>query len=310
MKRFLLQSITLVAALMPAIPSLADPSEFSFGVVARRHVQSFGDASLRTAIDETDADNLAFVVVHGVKASDAPCTDNVYLRQKALLESAGNGIVALPAASDWAKCPADSSKASAIGKLTRLRELFFFDDFSLGASRIPVIRQSTIAKFRSFTENSRWQIGAVMFATVNLPSNNNNYVSDAGRNSEFEDRLVANRDWINRVFTFAQREKAIGIVLFCDGNPLSAHRSSASRRDGYTETRKQIVALAGKFPGKILIVHSQPAKTTAGVPAIRWRGNLGEISPITGWTKVNVDSSQASLFSLELPPAQAVEARR
>jgi hypothetical protein len=309
MKRSVLQTLALIVAMSQAAPSMADPAEFSFAVIAPPRTSVQDDSAFQTAIEETDAENLAFVAVQGIKASNAPCTDKVYLRQKSLLEKARNGIVVSIAASDWAKCPPDSGKSSAIARLGRLRDLFFFDDFSLGESRIPVVRQSTIAKFRSFPENARWQIGNVMFATINLPSNNNNYVVDAGRNSEFEDRLVANRDWLNRVFTYAQREKAAGLVLFGDSSPFSAANPSTSQRDGYAETRKLIASLSAKFPGKILVVHGQaPADPKPGV--INWRGNVGELVVSPGWTKVNVDAAQNRLFSLDAQTVQATEGSR
>lgn len=296
-------------ALAQSLTSIAAPVEFSFGVITHSAGKPADDTALRLAIEESDADNLAFVTAHGIKAQGEPCSDKAYLRRKALLDEAQNGVVVSLAATDWAACPLESDKSSAIGRLNRLRELFFFDDFSLGGSRIPVIRQSTIAKFRSFSENSRWQIGEVMFATVNLPSNNNNYIVDAGRNSEFEDRLIANRDWLNRVFTFAQREKLAGIVLFCDGNPLAVRRMSSTQRDGYAETRKLIAALAAKFPGKVLIVYGQSMGQTAQA-SIRWRGNIGELSPRGRWTKVKVDASHPGLFFLEAQAVQAAEINR
>lgn len=309
MKRSVLQTLALLFAIGMALPSMANPSEFSFAVIAHPRTSSQDDAMLQSAIEETDEDNLAFVAVHGIKAGDAPCTDKIYLRQKALLERARNGVVVSIAASDWAKCPPESTKSSAVARLGRLRDLFFFDDFSLGESRIPVIRQSTIAKFRGFPENARWQIGNVMFATINLPSNNNNYVVDAGRNSEFEDRLVANRDWLNRVFTYAQRGKVAGIVLFTDNSPFSVSTAPAGQRDGYAETRKLLSTLSAKFSGTILIVHGQaPARSRPA--AIKWQGNIGELGTPPGWTKVNVGAVQGRLFSLEAQAVQAAEGNR
>lgn len=296
MKRYLLQSAFLCAVLLHAAPASVAASEFSFGVISHAVGPAADESALRTAIDESDADKLAFVVVNGLKAADEPCTDDLYNRRKTLLQRAKNGLVVSLAASDWAECKSENGKSAAIGKLNRLRELFFVDDeFSIGASRIPLARQSTIAKFRSFAENARWEIGNIMFATVNVPRNNNHYVSDAGRNSEFEDRLVANRDWLHRIFTYAKLKKLDGIVLFCDGNPLT--RLGGSKRDGYAETRRQITALALKFRGKVLIVHNQTGKQSPS-SGINWRGNLGELDAGSGWIKLTANPSDPTLFTL------------
>ena len=308
MSRLLLQALALCVAVAHASSALADPVEFSFGVIAHPRASTADNNSLQSSIEETDSDNLAFVAVQGIKPTQDACSDKVYQRQKSLLDGARNGLIVSLAASDWAKCPVDSSKSSAVGRLARLRDLFFFDDFSLGASRIPVIRQSMIAKFRNYPENARWQIGDVMFATVNLPANNNNYVVDAGRNSEFEDRLIANRDWLNRVFTYANREKVAGVVLFSDSNPFAPSRLSMNQRDGLAETRKLATSLAGKFQGKILVVHGQTAGTRNA--AIAWHGNIGEFGAMPGWTKVNVDTRQGRLFSIEPQASHAAEGNR
>ena len=303
------QSILLCAVLAYTPLAMGETSDFSFGVISHPMKRSGDEMALREAIEESDADNLAFVVANGIKSSDEPCTDKIYGRRKALLQSAKNGLILSLASTDWAECRNENGKSAAIGKLSRLRDLFFVDELSIGASKIPLTRQSTMAKFRSFAENARWEIGEVMFATVNLPANNNHYVSDAGRNSEFEDRLVANRDWLNRVFTFATRGKAEGIVIFSDGNPLSEPRAAQSARDGYMETRKQISALASKFPGKVLIVHSQSDKPS-GTSGINWRGNLGELDAGSGWIKLTVNPSRPDLFTIENVATQVANTHR
>lgn len=309
MTRLLLRSVLLCVALAQVLSSAVAADGFSFGVISHPFRQSSDEAALRNAIEEADAENLAFVVVNGMKAANEPCTDQLYTQRKALLESAKNGLILSLAADDWAECRTRIGKSDAIGKLNQLRDLYFADGFSLGGSRIPVIRQSTIAKFRGFAENARWEMGEVMFATVNLPGDNNHYLPDAGRNSEFEDRLVANRDWLNRVFTFAQRGKLDAVVLFCDANPLAPPETTVSRRDGFAETRKQIFALASKFSGKVLIVHGQGNRETAE-RKISWHGNIGELEATSGWVKVIVNPSEPAIFAVEAFRPQATNHNR
>lgn len=297
MKRIALHSIVVCALLAHAASAMADSTEFSVGVISHAVKSSLEESVLGDLIEASDAENLAFIVAIGIKATDEPCTDKAYQARKALLHSAKNGLIVSPAASDWTECKNENGKSAAIGKLNRLRELFYVDEFSLGATKIPLIRQSMTAKYRSFVENARWEMGNIMFATINLPANNNHYVSDAGRNSEFEDRQVANRDWLQRVFNFATRSKADGIVLFCDANPLPTP-GKGIKRDGYAEIRKQIFALAAKFPGKVLIVSGQNAAAEAS-PGIRWHGNLGELNAGSGWVKLTVGQSLPALFMME-----------
>src|SRR5690606_13370244 len=179
-----------------------------------------------------------------------------------------------------------------VERLARLREIFFYGEFSLGGTRLPLHRQSTNPMFRDYGENVRWEVGEILFATLNLPAGNNHYLADAGRNSEFEDRLIANQDWLKRLFVLATLRKMDGVVIFTDGDPdlLSERkRNPAVRRDGFREIRREISRRAAGFPGRVLVVHGQPAPDRGTARAIRWSGNLGTLAAAPDWIKVRVD---------------------
>jgi hypothetical protein len=295
MKTRLLRQLAFCAALLQASAVSAQNGDFSFTVISHMATAA-GESALREAVEASDADNLAFVVVNGIKATTEPCSDKLYKHRKALLHEAKNGVIVSLAASDWVECRGENGRSAAMGKLNLLRDLLFGDEFSVGASRIPVVRQSTIARFRGFPENARWEIGDVMFATINVPANNNHYVSDAGRNSEFEDRLVANRDWLHRIFLYAKQRKHAAVVLFCDGNPLIESKARTVKRDGYMEIRRALATLAASYPGKVLVVHGQ-GKTPSG--AIRWQGNLGEFDAGVGVSKIAVSRSASEMIIVQ-----------
>lgn len=306
MKHRLLHAV-LCAALLAGHPVLAaNRSSFSFGVIFTGG-HSIGDPALPAVIEESNADNFAFVVTSGIKSADEPCTDDLYEERKQVLDNAQHGVIVSLAASDWAECKDEDGKPAAVGRLNRLRELLFVDGFSAGAARIPVIRQSNAVKFRSYAENMRWQIGDVMFATINLPANNNDYVPAAGRNSEFEDRLVADRDWLHHLFILALQKKVSSIVLFCDGNPLSSPSSRRGTRDGFAEIRRHIGSLSVKFPGRILIVHG--SGSASSLPRIAWHGKLGEATG-SGLARFVVNPASQELFSITSEPAHAANRRR
>lgn len=292
--------------LMHAGPASAQTGEFSFGVIGHSFKAGSDESILRDAIVATDHDNLAFVVANGIKSNAEPCSDNLYKQRKALLDEAKNGLIVSLAASDWSDCKSARGRSAAVERLNRLRELFFADEFSFGASKIPLVRQSSAAKFRNYAENARWEIGDILFATINLPANNNHYRIEAGRNSEFEDRLIANRDWLHRIFAIARHRKMAGIVLFSDGDPLAApgllaRLNPGGKRDGFAEVRQQINALAGKFPGKVLVIHGRMDASAPAATGIIWRGNLGDMEVSAGWTKLDVDSSLPALFVVGNP---------
>jgi hypothetical protein len=284
------------AALCLALPFSAEAADFSFGVIGQPFLHGNGDAELRGALTESDADNLAFVVVNGIKSATEPCSDQLYTQRRGLLDAAQNGIIMSLAASDWAACKNAAGKPAAIERLNQIRELFYDSDLSFGASKLDLIRQSATPKFREYAENARWEMGDVLFATINLPAKNNHYRSDGGRNGEYEDRAIANRDWLLRLFTLAKNKKLSGIVLFCDADPLSllAQRAPELRgqRDGFSEIRQQLTALSAKYAGRVLLVHSQ---RNAG-SGIAWYGNLGTLAATANWSKIAVDPSRPLLF--------------
>jgi len=296
MRKHFLKSLLTGCVLLHAPYVTAE--ELTFGVIAQPMKDTVGEAVLRDTIAETDMDNLAFVVIEGIKAASDPCSDTFYNNRKALLNSAKNGLIVSLSASDWTECRTSHDRSAAIGRLTRLRELFFIDEFSLGATKIPLLRQSTTARFRSYGENARWEIGRTMFATINLPADNNHFRPEAGRNNEFDDRLIANRYWLHRLVVHARSKKMNGIVLFSDGNPFAKHGQEEGIRDGFAEMRKQITTLASRFPGRVLIVHGHSTSDIATPNAIAWRGNLGILEASAPWIKLSVSASQPTLFAV------------
>ena len=280
-----------------------ETSGFSFGVIGHPFRSTSDEVAVRTAISQTDDENLAFVVTNGIKSEKEPCSDKLYQERKALLNSAKNGMIVSPSASDWVACKNESGRSTSFERLNRLRELFFADDFSLGETRIPLNRQSTSPKFRAYVENARWEIGNVTFATVNLPARNNHYTSEGGRNSEFEDRLIANKEWLQRILNIAEQNKSDGIVLFCDGDPLAVQRRRVFefnvKRDGFVEMRHAISALAAKFAGKVLIIHGPPSNSTPSITDVVWKKNLGDMEIASSWAKVTVDKRNPHYFAID-----------
>jgi hypothetical protein len=133
-----------------------------------------------------------------------------------------------------------------------------------------------------------------LFATLNVPANNNNYLASAGGNSEFEDRQIANRDWLHRLQTQAQRERKTHIVLFCDGNPLPDARRKTEPRDGYVELRQQLKNLAEKSGLKIVVIQGSTLATEKNSGSIIWNGQLGYVNLSRGINMIAVDAgSQA-----------------
>lgn len=300
-------ALLLGAALATAAPK----GGFQFSVIGHSYGHGADDAGLRKVVAEAGADS-AFIVATGIKTATEPCGDRLYSQRKALLDDAAVPLIVSLSGSDWSGCLNSAGRSNAIERLNRLRELLFADAYSLGARRLALTRQSAGAKFRSYAENAHWEMGKVLFATINLPANNNHFRSEAGRNSEFEDRLVANRAWLQRLFMLAGRKKLEAIVLFSDGDPrlqeadgfsLLAGFQPKKDKDGFAETRRLLRAQAQQFKGKVLLIDAQGGP--GAEPAISWRDNIGHLAVAADWLALRVHPGSAALFSVRSGRAEA-----
>jgi len=299
-------ALALACVIAHAARPAAAPRGFQFGVIGHAFKAAPDEAALKRAVaDATQADP-AFIVANGIKSASEPCSDRLYAQRRALLDESAPPLIVSLAGSDWSACLNSAGRSNAIERLNRLRELFYGDGESLGARRIPLTRLSSTAKFRSYAENAHWEYGKVLFATVNLPANNNHFRPEAGRNSEYEDRLVANRAWLHRLFALAARQKLQGLVLFSDGDVglqqeegFSLLPSFQSKQDGFAEPRRQIQAMAEKFKGTVLLIDAQKNAAAGTEAAIQWRGNVGHLSLGAEWAEVRVAPGAATLFSIK-----------
>jgi len=303
-------SVLLCGALL-ALPASAAPaaksSTHQFGVIGHSFTNGGSEAVREQALAGGRKAPLAFVVATGIKGEKEPCSDELYIHRRDMLELAKKPVVVLPAASDWSGCKNSAGKSVAIERLNRLRELLYEEPGVPGARTLALSRLSANVKFRSYAENAYWVVGNVLYATVNIPSDNNHYRPEAGRNSEYEDRTVANRFWLNKLFMQAKRKKLAAVVLFSEGkvNILSEEPGLLARlgrspetMDGYAIVRRQITALAKKFNGKVLLIDT--AKVPNGTePAILWRANIGHVSVGSRTMHVQVVPRAEHMFRLD-----------
>ena len=313
MRRALLASLLGAACAAPgayaAKPSLKNVPEHQFGVIGHSFASRGDEAQLEQSLEKTRSSALAFVVATGIKAASEPCTDELYKHRRAMFEDARRPVVVVPAASDWAECKSAGGRLVNIERLNRLRELLYAEPSALGARPLMLARQSANPKFRSYAENSYWTVGNVLYATMNIPSNNNHYRAEAGRNSEFEDRAVANRFWLKRLFAQAKRSKLSALVLFSEGDvkALTEEPGMLARfgrapviQDGYALPRRQIVQLAGQFEGKVLLIDTAPVGN-GSEPAIAWKRNLGHVSIGSRVVHVEVRPKTEPVFTIDQP---------
>ncbi len=311
-----------VLALVPvASTAQGDRSDAAGGTFGFAIVGGVGPADTQSLLRAVDGSPVRFVVHFDLAApSPASCADVAMDRRRDLLDTSAKPVVPVVAASSWADCGKGGGDSGE--RLARLGDTFFSRDESLGRNRLTWVRQSALPRFRRYPENLLWQTGGMLFATINLPENNNNFRLGAGRNGEFEERLVANRAWMERAFRIATERRLAGVVLFIDaaprfGTPLRAPDARSSERDGFYEWKLALREFVPAFKGQVLLVQAHDSRGT-GTPApgpsvevdhplhdaggrpvanfsrLIVRGNTGEAR----WLRVDVDPSEATLFRI------------
>lgn len=271
---------------------------FQFSVLMHVLQNSADENELRNALETAQLTNPAFIVVNGMRSTREPCTDRLYRQRTALLESSTAPVILSLAGDDWIPCRDRQNRPAPTAWLNLLRDQMYGDISWSGGKHIPLRRQSAIAAFRNYAENTRWTVENVLFATINVPANNNHYVASAGGNSEFEDRQIANRDWLHRLAIQARRERKAAIVLFCDGNPMPDPGRKIEQRDGYVEIRQQLKSLAEKSGAKVLVIQGPTTSTQKTSGNITWNGQLAFVNLRAGMTMFAVDTSVENSFAI------------
>lgn len=263
----LLALAALLVGALTAAPGTQAATESSY---AARHGFSFaviGDAPASYRDESIMSQVLAQIgqeadlVLHvgNIKGKNERCDDELYIRRRALFDTSPVPFVMTPGEHDWTDCDqAATGRYGPVERLTRLRELFFESPQSLGALKQDLQRLSDTGRYRNYPENARWEYGGMLFVTLNMPGSHNNYRTGAGRNGEYEERIMANAFWVRQAFAVATREKYKGIVMAFEADPNFEGRlnlDASDGRDPYADFKATLARLAAKYPGQVLLVH-------------------------------------------------------
>jgi hypothetical protein len=286
----------MLLALASITTAQAEP--FRLSVLMHVANDSDGEAALRSALESAQSRDPAFVVVNGLKGATERCSDQLFRRRKAVLEASETPIFLSMAGADWMNCVDRRGRPAEAAWLGLLREQLYGDISWNGSKQLSLRRQSALPAFRSYAENTRWAWQQVMFATLHLPAANNHYSTAAGRNSEFEDRLIANRDWLTRLALLASVERRKAIVLFCDGQLFPAARPPAGMRDGFAEMRSALRTFAAKTQIPVLLVQGSSVNAPPGSSSLAWLGRLAHVRLSPGVTDIEIDTEATVPFAV------------
>ncbi len=295
----------------------SDPGsrKFSFAIIAGLPQSTREEPVAAAILRAVDASEARFTLdLGGVRGNSEPCSDELFEVRKTLLDGSQKPLVFVPGANDWANCTTPpAGRFDRSERLNRVRELFAPADQSLGQQRLALVRQSQMRRFHDYPENVRWQSGDVLFIGLNLPAPNGNYRFAAGRNSEFDERTLANRTWLEYGFRFARAHHCAAIVIFFEADPgfaqaLHVPDPRDRSRDGFYEFKIVLREQVSHFAAPVLIVHSgviggpldEPLTDSAGHVLKNNVVRLRSFGPPANqnWMEVKVDLDQAPVFSV------------
>ena len=304
----------------PPNPGLSSPASetqgaFSFALVGTGTEDLVESEMLANLLRAVDASSAQFVVHFDAgNGKSASCSDAALASRKAALDASAKPVVPVAGAGDWSACAA--LRTDPIERLNRLRELTFGANESLGQTRLQWVRQSAMPRYHRYNENLRWQSGPILFIAIDIPDNNNNFRFGAGRNGEFEERLVANRIWLERAFRIAAERRMLGIVIAIDADPrfetpLHPPDARTRERDGYYEFKIALRDMSLRFSGQVLLVQGRAPRAAAlplsdhplRDPAGRALFNFTRIAAFDAndtnrWFRLDVDPARAPLFRI------------
>jgi hypothetical protein len=127
-----------------------------------------------------------------------------------------------------------------------------------------------------YCEHRRWQAGGWVFATLNVPGNNNN-----ARHPEHASRMKDVMKFLGQAANAAQGRN--GLVVFFQANAFDT-----VRRTGYEELVQELAALGRRMPGRVIVVHGDTHlyKDDEPLPGLRRIETWG--SPFVRWLRLSL----------------------
>jgi hypothetical protein len=317
-------------------------------------------AVIPNVIADMNAQDLAFTAHDGDlrQGSGSPsCSDvTVYTRATAYFASLFAPAIFTPGDNDWTDCDRKSLGVEGLNSLQTLdkeRSLFFSTSYTLGQTRFLQEVQSTPAckgygtsnnnfgsgsdvsmtQTATYTdvpcsENRRWMVGSVMYATLDIQGSCNNLCDDYPDPAEYAARNAADIQWMRDTFATANEQKAVAVMFITQADPgwddTDATRAPTRNANTLVEDDAQkltdgfhdfLVALRTQviaYGKPVAYVHGDSHYFRVDKPLLDSTGKrvvnftrvetFGDHQPFLGdvnWLKVNVDPTSRDVFSYE-----------
>jgi hypothetical protein len=238
------------------------------------------------------------LVLHVGDVGSQPCTDEALTTSLAAINRLTMPVVYTPGDNEWTDC--HQSGNDPLQRLSRVRQIFFPTDQSLGRKTLTVTRQSA-----AYPENARFDFGGLTFLAVHQVGSNNGTGRTPEADAEAAARLAANLEWIKAGFAAATTAGSKGVVVFFQADP-NFDIYALGVRNAHTDFLRALERESVLFKRPVLLVHGDTHvyrvdKALVGSGDRRPIENVTRLenfgSPDVHWSRVTVDPSTPELFT-------------
>lgn len=324
-------------------PALASPSanksnqgnKLEFALIGDMPYDGRQETGFGNLIKSINSADLAFVVHDGDFWWDGmgwteeakgfpPCSDEAFKDRLELSQKVRHPFIFTPGDNDWTDCHRAKPRTyDPLERLSKLRQMFFQGDQSLGQRKLRLTRQSENGRYAKFRENVRWTRGNVLFVTLHMVGSNNNLGRTPEMDSEFAERNTANLAWMRESFELAARNKNLAIMIIAQANPrfentwsptlqkrymldgLGIAPPKEKRTTGFDDFLTDLEEETLAFGKPVVFVHGDTHtfridKPLAGSMSRRTIENFTRVEtfgyPDTHWIRVTVDPKDPNVF--------------
>ncbi|MDQ5916500.1 MAG: hypothetical protein QG584_2394, partial [Pseudomonadota bacterium] len=213
-------------------------------------------------------------------------------------------FIFVPGDNEWTDCRrVAAGHHDPLERLAALRQRFMPTEESLGQRRIPLQRQPG-----EYREHQRWQLGPILFATLNVPGPSNNYLISGEPGREARSRMPFVLDWLRDSFALARQQQFRGIVVLMQANPGFKNFNAGLGHKGFRTLLETLRDETRNFPGQVVLVHGDthwqrvdhPLRDpVSGKPLPNFTRVETFGYPFLGWVKGFIDTDAPGLFRFE-----------
>jgi hypothetical protein len=268
MRASLLAALTAAASLLT---SAACAATFTFAAIG--DVPYGPPEELSALAADLNRQSLLFTLHLGdIKTGTSRCSDDTYLKVRALFNEFHQPLVYTPGDNEWTDCHRTLAGGyDPLERLEKLRGLFFATAESHGQQKLPLQSQRSDAHYARYVENLRWQHGKITFATLHIVGSNNNWQPDLPSVSEFAARDEANRAWLHDTFSTAKARSDVAVVLAMQADTFMTAPGPAS---GFTRWLQALADEVARWGKPVLLLQGdshqfridRPLRGTDGKP--------------------------------------------